>query len=54
MKIKTKNFHFACFLTKAYTKILHREFKIYHDHDINKEYSPEEIINNWYYIIELK
>ena len=54
MKIKTKNFHFVCFVANMYTKLFHRNSKIYHDHDINKEYSPKEILENWNYIIELK
>jgi hypothetical protein len=54
MKIKTKNWHLAVFIAETYTKIFHRDSRISHDGDIKKLYDPKEILNNWYYIIELK
>jgi hypothetical protein len=54
MKIKTKNWNLAVFIAKTYTKIFRRDSKISNEYDIKKLYTPDEILNKWYYTIELK
>lgn len=52
MKIKTKNLKLAFFICNLYTKIFNRYSKIHNNIESLK--TPEEILNNWYYTIELK
>jgi len=52
MKIKTKNIKLAFFIANVYTKMFHRDSKI--SNNWKSLRTPDEILNNWYFTIELK